>query len=61
MREMYFPFLGLPMPENDLPHYNKTNWNKKQEPRKNSIKLMRKRIKNAIKIWYIDQRGWWEK
>lgn len=59
--EKLCPFLGKPMPENDLPHYNKTNWSKKQEPRKNNFKLIRKRIKNAVKIWYIDQRGWWDK
>lgn len=59
--EKLCPFLDKPKPEKSLPHYNKTNWNKKQEPRANSFKLMRKRVKNAIKIWYIDRLGLWNK
>lgn len=53
-------FLNREIPEKPFPHSNKTNWSAGNfENRK--FKLLRKRIKNNLKIWYIDRLNLWDK
>ncbi|MEM8526638.1 MAG: sulfotransferase family protein [Bacteroidota bacterium] len=50
-------FLGKEIPQVPFPHQNK--WGKAQEAKKRPFKLWRKRVKNYLKIQYIDWRGYW--
>ena len=53
-------FLIREIPDVPFPHSNKTNWSADSFVNR-KFKLLRKRIKNNLKIWYIDRLGLWEK
>ena len=51
-------FLDLEVPAQEFPHYNNTSAERKK-PKKRRLKVLRKRVKNYIKIKYIDLMGLW--
>ncbi|MBK6902441.1 MAG: hypothetical protein IPH04_06435 [Saprospirales bacterium] len=58
--EKLCPFLGKPIPDTPFPHYNKSNYTApKRESFFRKIKNFRKRVKNQLKIWFIDLMGYW--
>ena len=53
-------FLGHPIPDVPFPHANNSKAPKKQIPAwRTRFRSWRHRFKSNLKIWYIDQRGWW--
>ncbi|MCA1746276.1 MAG: hypothetical protein LC655_01160 [Bacteroidales bacterium] len=53
-------FLGKEIPDIPFPHYNKTSdAEKRRRGLRHSFRMLRHRIKNRTKIWYIDAMGWW--
>ncbi len=55
-------FLGREIPEEPFPHYNKWQDKKSKQPyygQHKNFKFFRKKIRNSLKIKYIDWRGLW--
>ena len=55
-------FLGKEIPEVPFPHYNKWQDKKSKQSyygQKKNLKFFRKKIRNSLKIKYIDWRGLW--
>jgi len=53
-------FLGKDIPDIPFPHYNKSSEEeRKKSGKKYQRKYARQRIKNSMKIWFIDRMGWW--
>lgn len=52
-------FLGLPIPEAEYPHANRSNYKTpKYAGKKLTWRRIRKRVKNPILIFYYNLRGW---
>lgn len=55
-------FLGKEIPVIPFPHYNRTSdAEKRRKGFRHRLRMFRHRLKNRVKIGYIDTMGWWNK